>query len=270
MAEVDPFAASGGGVKLSDGAWVPKSHPLAQQSPQAPASPSTPGAAPGQGIAAPANNALQSPSTVGQTPQQGQQSSVAGAFQQALLNQLAPSPVSASSPSVAPAIAANRASEQRSLEQGRASLAEQAAQTGVDPTGFGSQLRGLQAESALRRGQFEGNAVQHAADLQAQQQQAATGLAGGLLNSQDSMALQRELAQLQAQLQREGLGVQSSLGQGDLALRSELGSGQLNLGLLNALLGNQQFGQNLGANLGMFQANLNQNALLAFLDRVNG
>jgi hypothetical protein len=44
-----------------------------------------------------------------------------------------------------------------------------------------------------------------------------------------------------------------------------LGSGQLNLGLLSALLNDQQFGQNLGAQLGMFGANLNQSALLSLI-----
>ena len=37
------------------------------------------------------------------------------------------------------------------------------------------------------------------------------------------------------------------------------------LGLLNALLGNQQFGQDLGARLGMFNAGLNQQTLSGLL-----
>jgi hypothetical protein len=260
----DPFAAMGGGVQVNGG-WVPKSHPLAAQAPQQAAPPSGPGAAPGTSVPAPANQALQTPTTVGQTPQQGQQTSVAGAFQQALVNQLAPGAISAQSPEIAPAIAANRASEQRGLERGRAQLAEQAAQQGIDPNGFGSQLRGLQAESALRSGQFEGGAVQQLGRDRMNQLQSALSLSGSLLGDQDRMALQREMAQLQAQLQREGLGVQSSLGSGDLALRRDLGTGQLNLGLLGTLLSNQQFGQGLSSSNALGQAQLNQQAILALL-----
>lgn len=265
MASTDPFAATGGGVQLSGGEWVPKDHKLAAKAPQAPAQAPGPGAAPGQGVAAPTNQALQSPSTVGATPAQGSQTSVAGAFQQALVNQLAPGQISAQSPEIAPAIGANRAVEQRAMERGRAQLAEQAAAQGIDPNGMGSQLRGLQAESALRQGQFEGQAVQGLAGQRAQQLQSALALSGGLLSQQDQMALQRELAGLQAQLQREGLGVQQGLGAGDLSLRRELGTGQLNLGLLGTLLNNQQFGQNLGAQTALGQAGLNQQAILAML-----
>lgn len=261
---VDPFQASGGGVQVNGG-WVPRDHPLAQQAVKPPAAPSNPGAAPGQGIAAPANQAIQAPATVGATPAQGSQSSVAGAFQQALVNRLAPTPVSAQSPEIAPAIAAQRGSEQRSLEQGRAQLAEQAAAQGLDPNAFGSQLRGLQAESAQRSGQFAGQATLGLAQQRAQELTSALALGGQMMSEQDRMAISRELAELQAQLQREGVAAQTGLGRSDLALRDKLGSGQLNLGLLGTLLNNEQFGQNLGATLGMFGANQNQQAMLRLL-----
>src|SRR5690606_6471204 len=110
----DPFAAMGGGVKLANGGWVPKDNPAAQaqlaQQPQTPAAPA-PGVAPGQPQTA--QQAVTGQATVGQTPQAGQQTNVAGAFQQALINKLAPQPVTAQSASVAPALAANRLAEQR-------------------------------------------------------------------------------------------------------------------------------------------------------------
>lgn len=249
--------------------WVPQDHPLygtsgyvghtAAPPPAPPAG--DPGAAPGTDVPAPANQALQAPVTAGAEVQQGQPTTVAGAFQQALVNQLAPAPVNAQAPEIAPAITANRGAEQRAMERGRAQLAEQAASQGLDQNAFGSQLRGLNAESAQRQGQFEGQAVQQLGRDRMQQIQSALALSGSLMGDQDRMALQRELAQLQAQLTREGLSAQTGLGQADISTRRDLGFGQLNLGLLNALLGNQQFGQGLASSNALATQQLNQQAL---------
>lgn len=266
----DPFAAFGGGVRLANGDLVPKDHPLAQQSgaqpitpPAPPSGPAggSPGAAPGTSVPAPTNQALQGPVTAGNQVGQGQQTTVADAFQQALVNQLAAPPADAQNPQITPALAANRGAEQRMLEQQRAQLAEQAAARGLDPNAFSTQLSGLTADSAQRQGQFEGQAVQQLGRDRMQQIQSALSLGGGLLSDQDRMALQREMAELQAQLQREGLSLQGSLGSQDIGLRRELGSGQLNLGLLNALLGNQQFGQGLASSNALQTQAMNQRAL---------
>jgi hypothetical protein len=290
----DPFEANGGGVRMPDGGWVPRDHPLAAQAVPAPTTASPTAApsptAPVQPPAAPpgpASTALSGTATAGATVDQGAPTTVTGAFQQALVNRLAPGPVSSDSPEVAPAIAANRQSEQRSMEAARAQLAERAGAQGIDQHGFNSQLMGLTQDSAQRQGQFAGSAVMGLAQQRAQELTAALSLGGAMLSDQDRMRLQNELAQLQAQisresmfqnagltreqmalnaaLQREGVSAQTGLGYADLGLRRDLGTGQLNLGLLNSLIGNQQFSQNLGANLGMFGANLNQNALIALL-----
>lgn len=68
-----------------------------------------------------------------------------------------------------------------------------------------------------------------------------------------------------AELKKLGINQQGALGQGDLDLRRFLGEGNLNLGLLSALLQNQQFGQGLGAQLGMFNTSQNNNLLQALL-----
>lgn len=261
MATTDPFAASGGGVKLAGGGWVPKDHPLAKQAPQQATAPVPPPAQP-----PPSQHALQSPTTAGQQIQPGTPTTVAGAFQQSLVNQLTAPPVTAQSPELQPAIAANRAAEQRGLERNQAQLAEMAAAQGIDPTALGTLTRGLIADSAQRQGQFAAQAVMQGAAQRAAQLQAALGLAGGLLSDQDRMMLQRELAELQAQLQREGLSLQGALGAGDLSLRRDLGTGQLNLGLLGTLLSNQQFGQGLAAQTALGQAGLNQQMMLALID----
>lgn len=257
----------GGNTKFGGNDWI-QAAPGPYGANPAPAAPPPPGA--GTGTPTPASmttvsTAIQSPTTVGAQPQQGSPSSVAGAFQQALVNRLAPAPLTAQSPEVAPAIAANRAAEQRGVERNRAQLAETAAAQGIDPTALGSLTRGLMADSAMRQGQFEGGALERAAASQQQALSQALGLTGGLLGQQDQMALQRDLAALQAELQGRGLDIQQGLGQGDLSLRRDLGTGQLNLGLLNSLLSNQQFGQGLSGQLALGQAGLNQQALLGML-----
>lgn len=110
----------GGSAEFGGADWIQaKSGAFDSYAPAA--TPQTP-----SGQASPQNTQqqLQTPVTVGQTAQQGQPTSVAGAFQQALVNRLAPAPVSAQSPEVAPAIAANRAAEQRGFERNRAMTAE--------------------------------------------------------------------------------------------------------------------------------------------------
>jgi hypothetical protein len=201
-----------------------------------------------------------------QAPQSGAPTTVSGAFQQALLGQLNQGPVTAASPQVAPAIQANQLAEQRGYDRNRALLAERNAAQGLSMSGGNeSMIRGLQQDRSLRESQFAGNAVMDANKVQAQQVMAALGLTGGLLGDQDRLAMQKYIADLNATLSREGLSTQSALGGRELDIRDKLGSGNLNLGLLGLLQGGEQFGQNLGANLGMFSANMNQNALLSLL-----
>ena len=266
----DPFAAMGGGVQIAGGGWVPKNHPLAQQAAPQPAAPAAPGAAPAAAPGAPpittAGQATNTTATVGAQPAQGAPTTIAQSFQQALVNRLNPAAVNAQNPAIAPAIEANKLAEQRGFERNRNLLAEQAAKSGTDASGgFNAQLLGLGQDRAAREGQFAGNAVQHLGDQQNANLMAALGLGGNFLQGQSSQDLQKQLADLDAQLRREGLGAQTSLGNADIALRGRLGEGQLNLGLLSALLNNDQFGQSLAQNGAQFGASLDQNGLLGIL-----
>lgn len=237
------------------GQWVDANNPLWQQQPGA-----TGGApAGGQGVQ---SGSIDSILNGGQQ----QPNTIAGAFQHALMQRLTASSPDVNNPAIAGSLAANRTAESRSFARDREMLAERRAAQGLGSSGAADQdLRQLSGDRALRESTYEGNAVQGLAQQQAQELTQALALGGNMLSEQDRMAMQERLAQLDAQLRREGLSVQSQLGQGDLNLRGELGRGGLNLGLLQALLGNQQFGQNLGAQLGMFGANLNQDALMRLL-----
>jgi hypothetical protein len=229
------------------------------------------------GAAAPAATAPSGPITtqgqvagttakVGQTAAPGQATTVAQSFQQALVNRLNPQAVSAQSASVAPAIAANKLTEQRGLESNQNALAERAAATGTNMSGgFESQLLGLKQDSAGRHANFVGNAVQRANELENQNMTSSLGMVGSLLGGQASLAQQQQLADLDAQLRREGLAQQGELGRGDLALRGRLGEGQLSLGLLSALLGHDQFGRSLSQQGAQFGQSLDQQGLLALL-----
>jgi hypothetical protein len=191
---------------------------------------------------------------------------VAGAFQQALLNRLAPEQASAQSAELQPALKANRLAEQRGMERDRAMLAERAAANGTSNSGgFETGLAGLAQARSGREGQYEADAVTGLDDKNRQSQQIMAQLAGGMLSQTDAQALQRYIADQGNQTSRMGIESQTALGRGDLGLRGELGRGQLNLGLLQALMGNEQFGQSEAGTNARFGAGLNQQALLSML-----
>jgi hypothetical protein len=188
---------------------------------------------------------------------QGAPTTVAQSFQQALINRLNPTPVNASSASIAPAIQANQLAEQRGMERSRNLLAERSAADGTSNSGgFDAQLLGLMQNRAQREGQFAGNAVQQGQALQDADTRAFAGMAGSLLSGNANLGQQMNLANLDAELRRAGLAQQGQLGNADIALRGQLGQGQLQLGLLSALLQNDQFGKSLGQNAAQFGAGL--------------
>jgi alcohol dehydrogenase class IV len=99
----------------------------------------------------------------------------------------------------------------------------------------------------------------------------------GVMSDSDRNQLQRELADLDAALKREGLDVtrqQTAVGQqesqADQALRKYLAD--QSTGFNYAQLGQQgtQFGQQLGATLGMHDADLNQALIIALLGGQGG
>jgi hypothetical protein len=190
----------------------------------------------------------------------------------------------------------------RAKDRARSVLAERAAGqggAGVEGEGFSQGLMGLEQQQGEAEGSFNAGLVGQELQQRRQQLMSAAALAGNQITSEQQLALQKQLADVDAQIKREGmaqqggqfsqslseqqrqsgidaelkrLGItsQTQLGQGDLDLRRLLGSGQLNLGLLQAMQQNSQFGQNLGAQLGMFGAGQNQSALLAMLGQLGG
>lgn len=201
----------------------------------------------------------------GSTPQ-GAPTTVAQSFQQALINRLNPGAVSADNPAVAGSIQANKLAEQRGFERNRNLLAERAAQTGTNNSGgFESQLLGLAQDRSGREAAFEGQALNDLARQQSGELSGALALGGSLLGDQERLAAQDRLAQLDAQLRREGLGAQTALGNRDIDLRGRLGEGQLNLGLLQALMSNDQFGRSLGQNASQFGQSLDTQTILGLL-----
>jgi hypothetical protein len=243
-------------------------HPGYVDDPQAAPAPAAP-AAGGSGTAAPITTQQQVGNTtanVGQTAQQGQPTTIAQSFQQALVNKLNPQPLTANAPEVAPAIQANQLAEQRGFDRNRNMLAERAAANGTNNSGgFETGLLGLAQDRSQREGQFAGNALMQAQQERGVNDRAALASAAGLLGGNANLSQQQSLAELDASLRREGLAQQGALGSQDLSLRSRLGEGQLNLGLLTALLGNEQFGQSLSQNATQFGATLDQNGLQGLL-----
>lgn len=259
----DPFAASGGGVQVNGG-WVPKNHPLAAGAGAPPTTPGTPGAptTPG-GQPTGLSGVLGGTATPGATGG-GQPTTVAGAFQQALINRLTPQDLTTQNPAIKGSIAANRNAEARGMRSTQELLAERAASSGQSG-GFESGLRRAAGDSAGRQAAFEGNAL---ADLHRQQSADLTNalqLGGGLLSTQQQQDLQRYGVDLEAMLRREGLAQSGQLGNRELDIRNTLGLGQLDLGNRGLAQNESQFGRQLGANLGLGQAQLNQQALLALL-----
>lgn len=213
-----------------------------------------------------AQQAYTQTATVGNTPGQGTQTNVAAAFQQAMVNKLAPAPVNAQNPAVKGSIDANRLAEQRGFERNRNMLAERAQAGGFSDSGaLDSLLLGLGQERAGREAAFEGQAL---GDLQRSQDQdvmRALALAGGGLGQLQGFDLQRALGDLDATLRREGLGVQRQLGNRDIDVRERLGNMNAQLGLLGLLQSGDQFGKDLSARLGMFGAGLDTSSLLSIL-----
>jgi hypothetical protein len=260
-------------VKLANGQMVPRDHPIflaALAAAQAAAAPAAGAPVSGNGgAAAPITTAGQVTGTtanVGATAAQGAPTTVAQSYQQALVNRLNPTPVGTSSPEVAPAIEANKLAEQRGMERNRAMLAERAAANGQNLSGgFETNLMGLAQDRAGREGQFNGAAVQHANDLQNENMTNATSQIGNLLTGNANRDQNASQFGQDLNLRQQALDQSGQLGNSDIALRGRLGDGQLNLGLLQSLLQNNQFGQSLAQNGAQFGSSLDQNAILALL-----
>jgi hypothetical protein len=237
----DPFAAMGGGVQVGGG-WVPANHPSAQPA----GAPAPVGAAPG------APGAAQSPTL----------------YKDALTKMLGDSqtPASLNDPALKAQSEAFSVGQTRASEQARAQAAERNAAMGLSSSGaMDGDIAGILERQGEAESGYNAGLVGDANKSKLQQMQAALAMMGNDMNSAEGRALQKQIADQEAELRRLGISTQADLGKQDLSLRDKLGSGGLNAQIMQMLMQNQQFGQNLGAQTGMFGANLNQQALLSLL-----
>lgn len=251
MAELDPFEAMGGGVKVN-GAWVPKNHPLAQQAgPQGQQLNAVHGAA--NTVPRQAGNAQTYSQTPGAAPgpftgNQGAQDVVRNSYlQQATQG----TQINRNDPVIRQQTDAFSAGQDRSRRQYESEAAERLSAQGMGNSGAMLQERRLGAERAGQAsGAFEAQLVaRELENRRGEIKDALTNLRGVISNDQ-AMALQRELAELDAQLKREGLSQSGSLGGRELDIRDKLGMGALNVDMIRAMLQNQQFGVDAGIRIG--------------------
>lgn len=154
-----------------------------------------------------------------------------------------------------------RAAMDRQVNQQVRADAERAFASGQD---YGNPERLAAAERAGQQsGLFESQIVGRELQNRRDQIKEAIQQFGSTLSGDQMRALQKQLADLDAQIKRESLAQSGSLGAQDIGLRRDLGTGQLNLGLLGLLLNNQQFNDSQGLQAALAQAGLNRDALLA-------
>jgi hypothetical protein len=159
----------------------------------------------------------------------------------------------------ADAYAANR---QRATQSYLSDAAERASAQGMDSSG---EMEARRAREFARQGQdiggMEAQLVSRELENRRREIQEALGSLKGMLTADQTMDLQRDLADIEAAIKREGLAQSGSLGQAELNLKDKLGTGGLNLDALRTMLQNQQFGQSLGFNIADREAYWNNAAL---------
>lgn len=188
---VDPFAEIGGGVQTPDGSWLPRNHPAAAQYLQA------------QPVAQPTASAT----TPGAPGASGPDLS-----NQAISNQVRTSYLDMARQSKTPdandpAIRAQADAFSANVERQRRNyVADQAESLGPMATGA---LRGQERMSAERAGQATGSfeAELVGREIQARRSEIMQSLQmlSSILSDQERMALQKELAEMDAQLRRLGI-----------------------------------------------------------------
>lgn len=273
---VDPFTAHGGGVKLADGSWVPKSHPLAAQAPaaQAPAASTAPpsGASPpGTTPASPASSYLHAQATNAQTysqapgaaptqatANQGTQDVVRNSYLQQATQGTKIDTADPNFRQQADPFAAAVTRERRNF------LSEQAEKAGPYATGA---LRGQARMTAERAGQaigsFEADLVARELTNRRNEIQAALSGLRGLVSEDQQRALQRELAALQAEMQRLSITTGADVARSGQSLQQRLAQMQDAFNRAQLAQQDRQFGDTLGFNVGVAELGANERALAA-------
>jgi hypothetical protein len=189
-------------------------------------------------------------STLTQAPTQ---TPIQSAYQDALLKFMAQSQQTPKldDPTLAPQVEVYRVQQQRNQERNRRSAAERAAATGLGQSGYLDRQidQGLQ-EQNFNTAAYNANLLGGELDKRRKDLQLALQLASATGDHEAARELQTRLAKVSAQMQQQGLNLQGQLGSGDLSLR-----------LMQTLLGNDQFYDQLGINTALNLEGLNQNAL---------
>lgn len=266
MADQDPFASIGGGVQVNGG-WIPKSmatpEQLAGAQPAAAAAPGVSTPAPqaqstiaGQAGAASTYSATPGAAPTGPTSNQGTQDVVRNSY---LERATQPATVDRNDPNVRAQSDAYTANLERQRRQYLNEAAEKAG-----PYGTGT-MQGQERMTAERVGQqagtFEAQLVgQELANRRQEIKEALSGLYG-MVTGDQAMALQRELAKLDAQMKELGIRSGENIAGQELSLKDKLGMGGLNIDLMRLLQADRQFGDTMGFNVADREAYYNNLAL---------
>lgn len=267
MADQDPFG--GNGVKLATGEWVPKDHPLAQQGTATPATsaapaPGTPGTPGATSIGQQATNAQTYSSTPGAAPlanttNQGTQDVTRNSYLQRATQGTT---IDRNDPNFKQQTDAFNAGVERQKRDYLTDAAERYSAKGMGDSGAMENERRMAAERAGQaQGSFEAQLVGRELENRRKEITDALGNLRGMISGDQQLALQKELAQIDAQLKQAGLTQSGDLGARELALKDKLGTGGLNIDLMRLLQQGQQFGDTLGFNVADRTAYWNNQAL---------
>lgn len=257
MATQDPFAAQGGGVQTPNGGWLPKSHPDAQKYlvPTAGgAGTSTATTVPGQSMAAQTYSATPGATPSPYTTNQGAQDVVRNSY---LARATQGTTIDQNDPNFRQQADTFAAAQERARRDQVADQAEAFSAAGSGMGGSGAQdvrARLTNERAAQATGQFEAELVSR--ELQNRRDEIREALAGlsGIISSDQRNALQRELAELDAQLRRAGIASSERLGFAGLAIDRD----RLNMQ-------DRQFNADLGFRMGDAEAGYNERALRLLL-----
>jgi len=272
----DPFASLGGGTPTANGGWLPPGYPAGNGLVTQPGG-GAPGL-PGQTPTTP-SGPVDAPPGVTKAPLATNVQQIATPFYQTLDRLLRQSETpSANDPDIKDTLNAARAEEERNFTRQRSMMAERAAAEGTSMSGgFDTALMNARAGIGARQGQLAASLLTDAKQQRMAQIMTALSIGAGQMSDSDRNQLQRELADLDASLRQEGFGVQrEQIAAGkeesaaERALRQALAD--QSTGFQYAQLGQQgsQFGQNLAANLGMHEADLQQALIIALLGQGQG
>lgn len=243
------------------GAPAPAPEPTPTAAPAASTAPAAPAATtvPGQAQAASTYSATPGAQPTQQTSNQGTQDVVRNSYLQRATQG---TQIDRNDPNLKQQVDSYAAGVDRARRQYETDAAERLSAKGMGSSGAMDIERRLAAERAGQAvGSFESQLVGR--ELQNRRAEISDALQnlGGLVSGDQARALQKELADIDAQLKQAGMDLQGSLGSREIALKDKLGTGGLNVDMMRMLLQNQQFGDQLGFNVADREAFWNNQAL---------